>query len=45
MVLANRCFEGYESIVDACSEAWSAFIEDKERVKKLCHRQWATMIT
>ena len=43
--LANRCFEGYESIVDACSEAWSAFIEDKERVKKLCHRQWATMIT
>ncbi|WP_418357942.1 IS630 family transposase [Shewanella basaltis] len=37
--LANRCFEGYESIVDACCEAWSAFIEDKERVKKLCHQQ------
>ncbi len=43
--LANRCFKGYEAIVDACSEAWNTFIADKERVKKLCYRQWATVIT
>jgi transposase len=43
--LANRCFAGYKDIVDACTEAWNVFIADKERVKKLCHRQWATMIT
>ncbi len=43
--LANRCFKGYEAIVDACSEAWNTFIADKERVKKLCYRRWATVIT
>ncbi len=34
--LANRCFENYEAIVDACSDAWNAFISDKVRVSKMC---------
>ena len=38
-VLANRCFSGY----DECSIAWSSFIEKKERVSKLCLRQWAML--
>ncbi len=24
--LANRCFKGYEEIVDACSQAWNDFV-------------------
>lgn len=42
-VLANRSFKGYEDIVDACSVAWRSFIADTERVKSLCHREWARL--
>ena len=38
--LANRCFDGYDDIVEQCSNAWNSFIEDSERVKKLCKRDW-----
>lgn len=41
--LANRCFEGYDDIVDACSNAWKSFIADTERVIKLCSREWLCM--
>ena len=41
--LANRCFDGYEDIVDACSDAWNSFIEDVERVKQLCDRDWINL--
>lgn len=43
--LANRCFAGYNAIVDAIDGAWNEFIADKERVKRMCSRQWAKMIT
>ena len=39
--LANRCFEGYESIVEACSEAWNDFISDTQRVIDMCFRDWS----
>ena len=42
-VLANRCFSGYDDIVEQCSIAWNSFIENKERVSKLCSRRWAMM--
>jgi transposase len=42
--LANRCFEGYEDIVDACSSAWNHFREDCQRVIKLCSRDWAVVV-
>ena len=41
--LANRTFEGYHSILEACSDAWNSFISDKKRVQKMCTREWATL--
>jgi len=38
--LANRCFNGYEDIVNACSDAWNNFISNTERVISLCSRDW-----
>lgn len=38
--LANRCFNGYEDIVNQCSRAWNSFISDTHRVKKMCSRDW-----
>ncbi len=32
--LANRCFNGYDDIIDECCRAWSNFRSDKLRVKK-----------
>ncbi|MCT7946917.1 transposase, partial [Shewanella septentrionalis] len=42
-VLANRCFSGYDDIVEQCSIAWNTLIEKKARVIELCTRQWAIM--
>jgi transposase len=39
--LANRCYEGYESIVNACCEAWNSFREKLGAIKRLCFRKWA----
>lgn len=41
--LANRCFENYEAIVQACCEAWNAFTELSGSLRRLCTRQWATL--
>ncbi len=41
--LANRCFSGYEDIVDSCSDAWNRFCEDKNRVISLCFRAWTEL--
>lgn len=38
--LANRCFEGYEDIVEQCCRAWNSFISDSKRVASLCSRDW-----
>jgi transposase len=38
--LANKCFNGYEDIVDKCSRASRSFISDVSRVMKLCDRDW-----
>ena len=38
--LANRCFKGYEDIVESVSHAWNSFINNREAVRKLCHRDW-----
>ena len=42
--LANRCFQGYEDIVEQCSRAWNNFIGDIERVKSLCTRDWTKLV-
>jgi len=41
--LANRCFENYEAIFNACSDAWNSFISDTARVIKMCSREWAAL--
>lgn len=41
--LANRCFKGYEDIVNSCSDAWNSFIDNSERVIKLCSRDWINL--
>jgi transposase len=38
--LANRCFEGYEDIVEQCSRAWINFISDSQRIASLYSRDW-----
>lgn len=38
--LANRCFSGYDDIVDASSIAWNDFVSDVKRVTKMCSRDW-----
>lgn len=42
--LANRCFSGYEDIVDQCTRAWNSFINDTDRVTSLCSRDWINMV-
>ncbi len=41
--LANRCFDGYEHIVDACCDAWNAFTDIPGAIRSLCSRSWATL--
>ena len=41
--LANRCFKGYDDIVEACSHAWNDFISNTKRVIKMCSRDWAVV--
>ncbi|MAJ68215.1 MAG: IS630 family transposase, partial [Alteromonadaceae bacterium TMED7] len=42
--LSNRGFRGYEEIVEQVSRAWNTFIEDVERVKNLCWREWTNLV-
>jgi len=39
--LANRCYDGYEEIVDACCKAWNWFTGIPNKTKNLCSRDWA----
>jgi transposase len=42
--LANRCFKGYEEIVDVCCQAWNQFASQPDTIRNLCTRQWALLI-
>jgi transposase len=39
--LANRFFDGYDAIVNACCDAWNWFVDAPNRIKNLCSRSWA----
>ena len=41
--LANRYYENYDAIVDACCDAWNIFVDTPNRVKNLCTRSWANL--
>ena len=41
--LANRCYNGYEAIVESCCDAWNWFVNLPQRVRQLCSREWARL--
>ena len=41
--LANRCFNGYEDIVNCICIAWNDFVSDVKRVKKIGTRDWMNL--
>ena len=40
---SNRCFAGYEEIMEVYCQAWNAFTERPEVIQSLCSREWATL--
>ncbi len=38
--LANRCYDNYEAIVDACCEAWNDLIAMPKAIKSIASRDW-----
>ena len=41
--LANRCYDGYEAILDACCHAWNWFVDLPGKINRLCFRSWAEL--
>ena len=41
--LANRCFNDYNQIVEACCDAWNAFTSTPGAIRSLCSRSWANL--
>jgi hypothetical protein len=39
--LANRVFDSYEAIVDACCNDWNKFTAQPERITSIATRDWA----
>jgi hypothetical protein len=40
-----RVWESYQDIVEACCEAWNAFLADGDRVTSITAREWAAVKT
>lgn len=38
--LANRVFESYEAILDACQDAWQKLLAETGRITSIAARQW-----
>ncbi len=43
--LANRIFETYDAIVDACCHAWNSLTAQPERITSIATRDWAPQVT
>jgi transposase len=41
---ANRCFKGYDEIVEVCCQAWNRFASQPDTIRNLCTRQWALLM-
>jgi transposase len=41
--LANRCYDSYDDIIDACCEAWNKFTQIPNAIRSLCTRNWANL--
>lgn len=42
--LANRVFETYTAIVDACCEAWNALVAQPAKITSIATRDWAKAV-
>ena len=43
--LANRVFDTYDDIVDACCDAWTWLTQQPERIQSIATRHWAQVKT
>ena len=41
--LSNCFFDSYDSLLDACCNAWNALTGEAGRIKSLCSREWAVL--
>jgi len=41
--LANRVFDDYDAILDACCDGWNAFVSLPDKVRSITHRSWAVI--
>jgi hypothetical protein len=41
--LANRCYDSYDDIIDACCEAWNKFTQIPNAIRSLCTRNWENL--
>ena len=41
--LANRVYDSYEAIVDACCQAWNALAADPDRIRSIGTRDYAAV--
>jgi hypothetical protein len=42
--LANRVFDSYEAIVDACCDAWNKLTAEPARIASIATRNWALQV-
>jgi hypothetical protein len=42
--LAGRIFDTYDAIVDACSIAWKALIDETGRIQSIASREWLVSV-
>ncbi len=43
--LANRVFENYDAIVDACCDAWNKLVSAPEKIRSIASRPWAETVS
>jgi transposase len=43
--LANRVFDTYATIVDACCDAWNALVAAPDTIRSIASREWAKAVT
>ena len=42
--LANRVFDTYDAIVNACCDAWNALTAAPDTIRSIATREWATAV-
>lgn len=43
--LANRVFEDYDAILDACCDAWRSLLNAPDKIASITQRSWAMRVT